>query len=511
MKRASQFWPYSITASIVFLGLAVLVVSGLKDSRAYKPLTQETFIEVAGKIQPAVVSIIVSGVNEEQMKRFQHFHQPEDQDELMKKFRELFPDGQFPFNFRANPGGGELDENMFRFRQAGSGVIVRSDGYIVTNNHVIGGKRNAGKITVTLKDGRKFEGEAVTIRGVDELTDIAVLKIDAEGLSAAKWGDSAELKPGQWVLAVGDPLEFRNSVTQGIISAVGRDLGSSSAVGRDFGSSLVERYIQTTAIINPGNSGGALVDLNGEIVGLNQAISTRSGMWGGIGFAIPSNRIQDVSDQIIDNKRVQRGFVGIEMRDMDDELNGHFKRDDEGDGVLVYAVTADQAAEKGGVESNDVIVEIDGEPIEDSRKMLRVVTSMRVGQKVKFKVERDGDDKTLTIEIGPRPTQDEMRESEMQGPQRGGIAKGLGFRAKGEEEDEEDTIEGENFLTIERIYENSIFGGSDLRAGDAIFEVNGESVSTKDEVRAALEKNEESALVKFRRGGAKLHDVIELD
>ncbi|MFC1601697.1 trypsin-like peptidase domain-containing protein, partial [Candidatus Sumerlaeota bacterium] len=498
-------------AGVLLLGAATLLLSGGKEAATYKPLTQETFINVAKELQPSVVSITIAGINEEMMARHrQEYERRRQQPQAPDPFREFFGDD---FRFRGSPWGQalpEFNEDMFKFRQAGSGVVIRPDGYIVTNNHVIGSAKN-GEITVTLKNDTKYEKDQVKIIGVDPLTDLAVLKIDAKGLPAAGWAKSEQLQVGQWVLAIGDPLEFRNSVTQGIISAVGRDIGVS----------LVNQYIQTTAIINPGNSGGALVDLEGNIVGINQAISSRSGMWNGIGFAIPSKRAKKVTDDIISTGKVVRGYIGVsaapripQTASLPQQLKDHFAYD--GEGVLVFGVTPDGPANEAGIKANDIIVEIDGTPIPNFNRLLRVVAAKDIGQRAKFKVFREGDFQTVTVKVGERPSNDELMELAAVRPKTERLtpepARGkLGFVGR-EHEDPALPSEDNRAIIVEAIVPNSPVTKAQLpiELNDSIYEINGQRVRSLDDMHEALAKNEESALIKLHRGSEKLLSVVKL-
>ena len=511
--KNQRLWSFSLAAALMATALAATIFIGASDSKQYKPLTQDTFIKIAKDVSPSVVSITVNGVNDSLME--QHRKKYQDQEKERERLNEFL--NGLPFGSdRLQPspfGGGQFNEDWFKFRQIGSGVILRSNGYIVTNSHVLGTAKN-GEITVTLKDGREFKGEDVRIIDKDPLTDLAVLKVDAKNLPAMKWSDSESLQAGQWVLAVGDPLELRNSVTQGIISAVGRDMGGT----------LVRGYIQTTAIINPGNSGGPLVDHNGDIAGINVAISTRTGMWNGIGFAIPANRAKKVTDEIIEHKKVIRGFIGVGMWELDDELKEHFGY--EGKGVLADAVTQagrdgyakDGPAKKGGMQINDIIAEIDDVEVENTNQMLREVTSKKVGEKVKFKVFRDGEFKTLRIEIAERPTESELFAREDDGktrkPKDRPPKKALGIEVQGQEP--EPPADNQDIVVLSRVEPDSAWAKAGLRPGDGIYEVNGARVHTIEDIEAALDKHEKSALVKFRRaslpaGRDHMLKVMEID
>ena len=238
----------------------------------------------------------------------------------------------------------------YKERSLGSGVIVSSDGYIITNNHVIEG---ASEIKVVLPNKREFKGKLI---GADSRSDVAVIKIDDKDLPAITWGDSDKLRPGEMVMAVGSPFGLTQSVTMGIISAVGR---------ANIGIEDYEDFIQTDAAINPGNSGGALVNMRGELVGINTAIFSRTGGYQGIGFAVPSNMAKQVMESLIRTGKVVRGWLGVSVQDVTPALSKQFGVP-VGEGALVGEVVKGSPAEKAGFKQGDVIVEFNGKKVEDS-------------------------------------------------------------------------------------------------------------------------------------------------
>jgi serine protease Do len=281
--------------------------------------------------------------------------------------------------------GGDEGET-FRQRGLGSGVIVTSDGYILTNNHVAG---DADQLEVELSDGRVYDAKLV---GADSATDIAVIKIDAdEPLSAASLGDSDKLRVGDWVMAVGSPFHLTQSVTAGIVSAMGR-----SYIGR---LTEYEDFIQTDAAINPGNSGGPLVNLRGEVVGINTAIATRSGGYQGIGFAIPVNMARAVMTDLIDQGRVVRGWLGVEIRNLDNDMAESLGLD-RPYGVIVERVTGEGPSESAGLEIGDVIIKFNGEIIRDSQHLRSRVALSRPGTRVEVQVARGDDERTFWVTLG---------------------------------------------------------------------------------------------------------------
>ncbi len=294
------------------------------------------------------------------------------------------------------PFGDDFFDRFFRgrmpkeFRQQGfgSGVIVDARGYILTNNHVVEG---ADEIYVMLP-GKKKELKAEII-GTDPPTDLAVIKIDGNGLPVAKLGNSDDVHVGDWVIAIGNPFGLTQTVTAGIISAVGR---------ANVGIADYEDFIQTDAAINPGNSGGPLVNLNAEVIGINSAIFTRSGGYQGIGFAIPSNMAKSVMDSLIKHQRVIRGWLGVVIQDITEELAESFGLPN-AEGVLVGDVTPNSPAEKGGMERGDVILKYEGREVKDVNDLRNLVARTSVGTEATVDVLRDNKSVQLTIIIGEQP------------------------------------------------------------------------------------------------------------
>jgi serine protease Do len=274
----------------------------------------------------------------------------------------------------------------------GSGVIVNKDGYILTNNHVV---EQADTIKVVLNDGREFTAKIV---GRDPKTDIAVVKIEAKDLPFITISDSDKLEVGDVCLAIGNPFGFGQTVTMGIISAMGRgNLG----LGTDY-----EDFIQTDAAINPGNSGGALVDTQGRLIGINTAIYSRSGGYQGIGFAVPINLARNVMQQLIEHGKVVRGFMGVNIQDVNRAIASKFNIP-ENQGALVDDVSPQSPAEKAGLRSGDVIVEYNNKPIADSRHLKLQVAETTPGTVVPLKVYREGDSKTVYVTVKELPGSDD--------------------------------------------------------------------------------------------------------
>lgn len=269
---------------------------------------------------------------------------------------------------------------------SGSGVIISSDGYIVTNNHVIKG---ADDIEVVLYNKKQYKADVI---GTDPSTDIALLKIKEEGLEPVKIGNSDEVRIGEWVLAVGNPFNLTSTVTAGIVSAKGRNI---NLLG---GNTAIESFIQTDAAVNPGNSGGALVNSKGELVGINTAIASQTGQYAGYSFAVPSNIMKKVIDDLTEFGEVQRGFIGVQIREIDAKLATE-KGLDKVEGVYVEAVTDGGAADDAGIKKGDVILKVDGKEANSVSTLQENVGRHRPGDAVLLNIRRDGKDKEVSVTL----------------------------------------------------------------------------------------------------------------
>jgi serine protease Do len=297
-------------------------------------------------------------------------------DEIQEFFRRFVP----------RPGPGQAPEGpapRSESRSLGSGFIISGDGYVLTNAHVVEG---GDEINVKLPDKREFKAKVI---GADKRTDIALLKIEASGLPAVRFGDPSRLKVGEWVVAIGAPFGFENSVTAGIVSAKGRSLPQENFVP----------FIQTDVAINPGNSGGPLFNLRGEVVGINSQIYSRTGGFMGLSFAIPADVALDVQKQLKDKGRVSRGRIGVVIQEVTRDLATSFGLD-RARGALVNSVEKGSPAEKAGVEATDIILSFDGKSVEGSSDLPRIVGGTRPGSQVALEVWRKGAPKKLSIAVG---------------------------------------------------------------------------------------------------------------
>ena len=376
----------------------------------------------------------------------------------------------------------------------GSGVIISPNGYIVTNNHVID---KATQITVQLGDKRQFKG---TLVATDPKTDIAVVKIDATGLPVVPWGDSKALKVGEIVMAFGNPFGLNQTVTRGIVSAVGRS---------DIGIESYEDFIQTDAAINPGNSGGALVNIQGELVGINTAIWSKSGGFNGIGFAIPSSLARQIVESLIKNGKVVRGWLGITIQDITPSIAREFGLS-EVRGALVSDVSADSPASKAGIKRGDVILEFNGTQIENKSQLSYRVGMASVGSTAKLKIRRGKEDLTLDVTLA------EMPKSVAEGMSGNGSATGefsnvlngievqnLTPRIAGQL----NLPDGTTGVVITSVKSGSAAEDAGLQRGDVIQELNRQPVKNMDDynrVAATVGKND-TALVLINRNGNTIY------
>ncbi|MYF54745.1 Do family serine endopeptidase [Candidatus Poribacteria bacterium] len=363
----------------------------------YLERANRAFINLVARTRSSVVQITTKiEPNQEPTPPLTQIIPPEgrDSEEFRRRYDELEPERWFRFR---------IPERTIPFDElqpprpttgVGSGVIVSEDGYILTNNHVIKG---ADKITVTLADGKDYKA---TLVGRDDAredgggTDLAVIKIEESGLTVLPFGDSDKLEVGEWVIAIGTPLNLSQTVTRGIVSAKERPATGITAYGN---------FIQTDAPINRGNSGGALINIRGELVGINTYIATGGLSSGniGLGFALPSNLVKQLLPELIEKGEIERGWLGISMATVDQELADKYNLDST-EGVLVNYVGANSPAHKGGLQKDDIIIKFDGQNVKDLSHLRNTVAATPVGKSVKVEILRDGKEKQLTIKLGKR-------------------------------------------------------------------------------------------------------------
>ncbi len=459
------------------VGLAVSVRLDLNEPTLAKDTTissrssqlladlNSALAEVAESVKPSVVNISTTKVvtlREHPLRDF--FDDP--------FFRRFFGD-----DFFFGP------KRKYKSTSLGSGVIVREDGYILTNNHVI---RDADEILVKLVDKREFKGKVI---GTDPRTDLAVIKIDAKGLPAIKIGDSDALKVGELVMAIGNPFGLSHTITMGIVSAVGRS---------NVGVADYEDFIQTDAAINPGNSGGALVNVRGELVGINTAIFSTSGGYMGIGFAIPSNMARVVMESIIKYGKVIRGWLGVTIQDVTPEIAKHFGLKERA-GALVTDVVKDSPADRAGFKRGDVIIEFDGRPVEDSRNLRNMVANTPPGTRVQVRVLRDGKERILNVVLGEFPEKVMARKGGYENVLKGVYVQDLTDDIR-KKLDIPERVKGVIVTEIEP--DSPAFGV--LKRNDVIQEVDRKPITSVDDYEKVVSEigaDESVLLLVYREGG----------
>src|SRR5690625_295343 len=376
---------------------------------------------------------------------------------------------------------------------SGSGVIVTPDGYIITNNHVV---EEANKIEVKLTDNRVFEAKVI---GKDKNSDLALLKISATNLPIVKFGDSDNVRIGEWVLAVGYPLTLESTVTAGIVSAKGRNLGLLGERQQDmYGNgdipinTGIESFIQTDAVINRGNSGGALVNANGELIGINTAIASPTGYYSGYGFAIPINLAKKIMDDFIEFGRVNRGLIGVTFT----ELNRDIAKElgvDEVSGLIVRGISKGGAAEEVGMKEGDIITKLEGKNIRSSSDLQEHVYRLRPGDKVKLTYKRDGKEKNVTVTL--KPEEDVKSEKEEEASQSATeIYNKLGAGFIPAPDNRKKEVGVESGVVVSEVHRDGLFSYFGVERGLLITHVNGQSVNDADQVEKALEKTSRNSV-----------------
>ena len=431
----------------------------LKDTTIAVP-TGLNFVFAANTVRPSVVHIKVKYGRSDETQR-----EPND---------ETNPDerSQDPFDNFFKLFHGDFNE-MSPQEASGSGVIISSDGYVVTNNHVV---ENAKKIKVVLDDKRSYEAKLI---GTDPNSDLALLKLDETGLPFIPIGNSDKLQLGEWVLAIGTPYELTNTVTAGIVSAKARTLGlieSRSGTG-------VESFIQTDAAVNPGNSGGALVNLRGELVGINTAIATNSGSYSGYSFAVPVSIVQKVVDDLRKFGEVQRAFLGIDIQDIDAEL-AEDKDLTSIEGVYVRGVNDKSAAKLAGIKNGDVIIKINEVKVNSASELIGQVARYRPGDKIKVTIIRDGNTQTITAILKSKSGDTKLASPDSKSVQVTEI--GATLKAINDEEKGEYGIS--NGVKVVKLESNSVLSENGMQEGFIITAIDKKPVSSPADVIKIISK-----------------------
>jgi Do/DeqQ family serine protease len=433
----------------------------------------KAFIEVAEKVTPQIVQIAVVST------------------------REGNPHGELRIPF--DP----FNKLPKEHKGSGSGIIISPDGYIVTNNHVV---KNATKVTVGLSDKRTFTAKVI---GTDPLTDLAVIKIKAKKLPTSFLGNSDEIKVGQWVMAIGNPLSLTSTVTAGIVSAIGR--GQLGLIKDRYG---IENYIQTDAAINPGNSGGALVDLSGAVIGINSAIAASGGgTYIGYGFAIPINLVKAVTKELIAHGKVTRGYIGIEISEVDDALAKSIGLD-KPKGILVQKLVKGGSAATSGIKEGDVILKVDNKVVNRPNELQTYIATKTAGTKVNLTLFRDGKTITKSVKLKARNDQPEIKtvkdgnnsDESSDGSPTELIFDEIGFTVQNLSREDKDTFAEDNGILITDVKPYSIAGDQNLSRGLIIVEADKKKVKNVKQFQKILESKKGSALllkVKDQKGNTR--------
>jgi serine protease Do len=433
----------ALIASLFVYLLASAPAAAAQDAASVLRSLQDAFVQVAQTVKPAVVNIATT-----QKPRPSERRRGQVPPSFQGPFREFFGDEFFERFFG--------DQPQRERHSLGSGVIVDKRGFILTNNHVI---ERADEIEVRLSDKRKLKA---TVVGRDPKTDLAVIKVDTTGdLPVAKLGDSGTIRIAEWVMAIGNPFGLDQTVTVGVVSAVGR---------ADVGITTYEDFIQTDASINPGNSGGPLVNMAGEVVGINTAI-VATGQ--GIGFAIPINMAREVTDRLIAQGKVVRGWLGIGIQELTEELATQFGVKAE-DGVLVGNVMKDSPAEKAGMKSGDIIQEFKNTKITNVRQLQREVAQSPVSAPATVKILREKQPMTLTVVLGEQPSETAAAPSEA--PAETAERFGFGVQDLTPELAERLKIPADQGVIVSGVEDGGPAARGGIRVGDVIAEVNREAV-----------------------------------
>ncbi|MFH1269622.1 MAG: Do family serine endopeptidase [Candidatus Omnitrophota bacterium] len=482
-------------ATAILIGLALSATANAQEAPA-SPVEgfgmEDAVVNVAKAVGPAVASISIEHTEKIQGGKRYYFRSPG-----VSPFGEGDPFGKFFDDFF-----GEMPDRKYKQRGLGSGVIIDPAGYILTNQHVID---EADKITVTLSDGRDFKG---VIKGQDARSDLAIIQINAGNLPVANLGDSDNAKIGQWVVAIGNPFAFamqnpEPTVTAGVISALHRSLGRTLGRDKDYND-----LIQTDAAINPGNSGGPLVNLKGEVVGINVAIFSTSGGYQGIGFAIPINNAKKIIAKLIAGKKIVYGWFGVTVQDLNEELAKYFGLPDK-NGALVISVLEDGPAKKAGIKDGDLVKQFDNQPINNVRELLNAVGKAEVGRKVKLTVIREKKQVSLEIKVGERP--EDLEEVTAPGPGGESPSKWRGLAVEEltpEVAGRLGIIEKAGVVVVD-VEPGSPADEAGIIAGDVIVQINKEAVKNKSDYQRITAASKTVALVKLSRGYVLIKAKVE--
>jgi serine protease Do len=485
--------PWSLARAVVVCSVATLTFtgclqeSGITQSHASSSAVAAAAVAPSARVAlpdfsplveavgPAVVNISVTSV------------------EKVSRTASPFDDGEDPFDFFRRfgipvPGQQEQQSQPHVQQGVGSGFIISADGYILTNAHVVD---NATEVTVKLADKRSFKAKVI---GADKRTDVALIKIDGKDLPTVKTGDPEKAKAGQWVLAIGSPFDLENTVTAGIISAKGRRLAGDGYVS----------YIQSDVAVNPGNSGGPMINLDGEVIGINSQIYSRSGGYMGISFATPIDVALKIKDQLLKHGKVTRGSLGVVIQGMDKDLAQSFGLD-KPTGALVSSVVPSSPADKAGVQNGDVIIQVDGTKVDDYADLPRLIGDHHPGDTVKLKVWRNKSSHDLSVKLGEQ-TSDEVSLDDGSPASAGGKL-GLIVRPLNSREAKRAGID--SGLVVQQASGSAAKSG--IRQGDIILAVGNQKVTTTEQLSRAVKAAGKTVALLVQRGDMQQYILVHLN
>ena len=450
----------------------VAVGGGLPELATMIKNSRSAVVSISVKAEKAKTGNRLSQLNEEQLKSL-----PKQYQDLLKNLPKQPPSHDY---------GGR------RGQAYGSGFIISEDGYVVTNAHVID---KADTITVKLDDKRELEAKVI---GVDKLSDIALLKIEAKGLPTATFGDSDKLDVGQWVVAIGAPFGLDYTATQGIVSALSRSLPADTYVP----------FIQTDAAVNPGNSGGPLFDLKGQVVGVNSQIYSRSGGYMGVSFAIPINIVKNVTDQLKSSGKVSRGWLGVGIQGINEALAESLGRDNT-TGSLISSVSPSSPADKGGLQAGDLILKFDNKIVEEVNDLPVLVGSTPIGKKVPVEIVRAGKVQIIDVTIDKLKSKDDEPEA-VAALEKGSLGVAVTDLTDAEKEK---LITKDQGVKVAKVLPDSAAENAGMRSGDIILSVGGKSITTPSQLKQVIQKaNADKPLaVLLMRGDQALFIAVHLN
>ena len=502
-------YAYGVAAALLIGGTAFSVATGPVGAQvaqnspsalAPRPGAPLSFAELASRLQPAVVNISTR-------QRVPVRSQNEALEEFFRQFGAPVPRGQ-------GPGGqGQGGNNGQRTRESGSlgsGFIISPDGYIVTNNHLIQGANGSGtvdSVTVTLTDRREFPARII---GRDQLSDLALLKIEGSNLPFVNWGDSTRARVGDWVIAIGNPYSLGGTVTAGIISALHRGI---------TGAGAYDRYIQTDASINMGNSGGPMFDMQGNVIGVNSALISPTGASVGIGLAIPAELAKPVIDSLRRGQAPSRGYLGIQLQPISDDDVSSSVGIPKGQGELVVSVVPDGAAARAGIQQGDIVTRVNNRPVTDENTVSYLIANSPVGTRVPVEIVRsDGRRQVVQVTVAQRPTEEALARQLGAGTEPGandnatptlpgGQSLGLTLQPVTPEISRAVNLPADaRGVVVSAVNQNSDAAEKGIQRGDLIVSVNRQSVSTPAQVSQAVEAarraGRSTVLLFVRRGPA---------